>query len=168
MNPLKLNITELTAGVEHLTLTVNLSDLELESTPEFQEPLRLELKISKMGGKIFLNAHVEAKIDLACDRCLKEYSDTITQDVRLVIASAADFEATDDENLLLLEKGEQTVNIAPLMREIVLLELPVKRLCAENCQGLCPNCGADLNVETCNCNVETSDPRWEALRSLLK
>lgn len=168
MNPLKLNVTELTTGVEHLSLTVNLSDLELENAPEFHEPLRFELKLTKMGGKILLNAHVEAQIDLACDRCLKEYGDTIKQDVRLVIASASDFEDTDDENVLLLEKGEQTVNIAPIMREIILLELPVKRLCAENCQGLCPNCGADLNVETCNCDVQTSDPRWEALRSLLK
>lgn len=168
MNPLKLNLTELTAGVERLSLTVSLSDLELENTPEFHEPLRFDLKMNKMGGKIFLNAHLQAKINLGCDRCLKEYVDTINQDVRLVIASASDFAETDDENVILLEKGEQMVNIAPIMREIILLELPVKRLCDENCQGLCPKCGVDLNTETCNCDLQTIDPRWEALRSLLE
>jgi len=52
------------------------------------------------------------------------------------------------------------------MREQFYLALPMKPLCREDCKGLCPRCGEDLNVKGCGCVIETADPRWEALKTL--
>ncbi len=58
------------------------------------------------------------------------------------------------------------MDLSPLIREQVLLALPTRPLCQEDCRGLCPHCGINLNRSACGCRVETVDPRLEALRSL--
>jgi len=64
-----------------------------------------------------------------------------------------------------LYEGEE-VDLGPLIREQVLLALPTRPLCRDDCRGLCPQCGINLNHAECGCRVETFDPRLEALRSL--
>ena len=58
--------------------------------------------------------------------------------------------------------GDQ-IDLAPIVREYVLLDLPEAPLCKDDCAGICPTCGIDRNVETCECDTASSDPRWSAL-----
>ena len=60
------------------------------------------------------------------------------------------------------------LDLEPLAREALLLDLPLAPLCAEDCQGLCPRCGADFNVGRCDCVEDAGDPRWAALDVLLR
>lgn len=60
------------------------------------------------------------------------------------------------------------IDLGPLVRETLLLELPLAPLCTEDCAGLCPTCGADLNAGPCGCEPEVKDPRWAALDGLLE
>ncbi len=62
--------------------------------------------------------------------------------------------------------GHDSIDLEPLVREAVLLELPLVPLCRPDCRGLCPNCGADLNLGPCGCVVTGVDRRWEALEAL--
>ncbi|MGH9188435.1 MAG: YceD family protein [Acidimicrobiales bacterium] len=62
--------------------------------------------------------------------------------------------------------GHDTVDMEPLVREALVLELPLAPVCDESCAGLCPTCGADLNKGACGCETETGDPRWAALDAL--
>jgi uncharacterized protein len=62
-------------------------------------------------------------------------------------------------------EGDQ-VDLEPMVRELVLMELPAAPLCRVDCAGLCPTCGADLNEGPCGCDAETRDPRWAALDAL--
>jgi uncharacterized protein len=77
----------------------------------------------------------------------------------------------DDDNLraedleFSLYEGTE-VDLSPLIREQVLLALPTRPLCEDDCRGLCPHCGVNLNRTTCECRVENLDPRLEAIRSL--
>ncbi len=64
-----------------------------------------------------------------------------------------------------LYDGEE-VDVSPLIREQLLLALPTRPLCQEGCRGLCPQCGANLNLNSCDCSAAKFDPRLEALRSL--
>ena len=61
---------------------------------------------------------------------------------------------------------DDTLDLEPLVRDALLLELPLAPLCTEDCAGLCPSCGADRNETQCDCRVDDTDPRWAALRSL--
>jgi uncharacterized protein len=75
------------------------------------------------------------------------------------------FETTPDEEDIYLLKGDQ-IDLEPLVRDAVLLELPQAPLCTEGCRGLCPTCGTNLNEGTCPCETEVRDPRWAALDEL--
>jgi uncharacterized protein len=61
--------------------------------------------------------------------------------------------------------GDQ-IDLAPLVREFVLLDLPEAPLCKDDCAGICPSCGIDRNVTTCDCDTSVADPRWAGLKNL--
>ena len=61
---------------------------------------------------------------------------------------------------------EDALDLLPLVRDVLLLELPTAPLCREDCAGICPQCGADWNTTACECRTNEPDPRWAALRSL--
>jgi uncharacterized protein len=61
---------------------------------------------------------------------------------------------------------DDIVDLEPLIRDALLLELPAVPLCRPDCKGLCPSCGVDHNLTSCDCSDAEPDPRWDALRSL--
>ena len=94
-----------------------------------------------------------------CRRCLGEASGTLRVDVREL------FERGSDEEETYPISGDQ-IDVEPLVRDAVLLELPLAPLCREACAGLCPDCGANRNEVDCGHQPDTSDPRWAALDQL--
>ena len=94
-----------------------------------------------------------------CRRCLGEASGTLTVDVREL------FEVGSDEEETYPLTGDQ-IDVEPLVRDAVLLELPLAPLCREACQGLCPVCGANRNEGDCGHKPDDRDPRWAALDQL--
>jgi len=73
-----------------------------------------------------------------------------------------------DEDIRYVAPEQSEIDITEDIRETVLLAIPIKLLCKHDCKGLCPHCGANLNVESCTCAEEMIDPRWEALKKLLR
>ena len=76
-----------------------------------------------------------------------------------------DGEPPDEDEETYPLSGEQ-LDLAPLVHDALLLELPIAPLCRDDCAGLCAACGADLNEEACGCDQVAVDPRWEALEAL--
>ena len=70
-----------------------------------------------------------------------------------------------DEDAYPIEGGQ--LDLAPMTRQLVLLELDDERLCRDDCAGLCPICGIDRNAETCDCDTTVKDDRWSALEGLV-
>ncbi len=91
-----------------------------------------------------------------CRRCLRPVGGELVADFRELFSDTAE----DGEGYPF--RGEH-IDFAPLAREVILLELPLAPLCAEDCHGLCPTCGRDLNEGRCECATEAVDPRWAAL-----
>jgi uncharacterized protein len=77
----------------------------------------------------------------------------------------ADADATEDE-FVVYPQSRQTYNLDRHMRDIINFEVPMKPLCRELCEGLCPECGTNLNVERCTCIQRDVDPRWAELKKL--
>ncbi len=115
------------------------------------------------GGFIELTATVALSATAACARCGKEFpwSDTLT--VKRPVAKSLTGE--DDEYIL---AADGVLDIAELFAEEVVLSLPSKVVCSEDCLGLCPHCGKDLNSGKCSCTGKELDPRLAILQSLLK
>jgi uncharacterized protein len=108
---------------------------------------------------VVVTATVRTSWVAECRRCLKPTSGEVVAEVREVYEPKSDQEETYALN------GSQ-VDLEPLVRDAVLLGLPPAPLCKEDCRGLCPTCGADLNDGPCGCESTPADPRWAALDAL--
>lgn len=124
------------------------------------------------GSTVHVEVHLESLIEGAvargvveapwaggCRRCLQPITGTLRSEVLEV------FEAEPTEGETLLLDGDR-IDLEPLAREAILLELPIAPLCREDCQGLCPTCGIDLNEAGCDCAPVAADPRWAGLEGL--
>ena len=111
--------------------------------------------------------------DLRCGRCLDPYPFASRAPFSLRYRprpagpeiSDEDLEISDEE-LDVEYYSERSVSLREIAAEQVQLSIPMKPLCEENCQGLCPTCGANLNKEGCSCHVQESDGRWAALEDI--
>jgi uncharacterized protein len=102
-----------------------------------------------------------------CRRCLGEVNGELTVPVREIYQPRSDSgpaaSAADDAEEEVYPLLGDTLDLLPLARDAVLLNLPQAPLCRPDCAGLCPTCGADLNVGSCDCPPSITDPRWAAL-----
>lgn len=121
-----------------------------------------EANLDAVVGGIEVTADVVAPWRGECRRCLKPVEGSLTVHVRELYAPRHPGE--DDEETYPLQ-GEM-LDLKPLVRDALLLELPLAPLCSEDCRGLCPTCGADLNDAPCSCERPLADPRWAALEAL--
>jgi uncharacterized protein len=111
------------------------------------------------GGAVMVEGGVTAPWEGDCRRCLGPASGSLTMAVRELFETGS-----DEEETYRLE--DDRIDLEPLVRDAVLLELPQAPVCAEACQGLCPTCGINRNEGTCQCEPTSRDPRWAALDQL--
>lgn len=135
-----------------------------EDRTEFMEPVRVKGTVLVDKGKLDLDVHLQTRVRLNCSRCLDE----IGQEVSMKIQETwAQHVADDDLDTMPLSEGD-TVDLTDLLTKDIISSLPIQILCSENCRGLCQECGANLNRETCDCDKEQVDPRFAALKDLFK
>jgi uncharacterized protein len=129
----------------------------------------LSLRATRADDKVELTGSVSALVGFECDRCLTPLSVPVEQSFDLLYVPPL---GTGDEH----ELGEKDLSIGfyqggvidvdDLVREQIELALPMARLCSDECRGLCPECGANLNDGKCACDVEQVEMRWAALKEL--
>jgi len=133
-------------------------------------PIAVDLSYYRAGMELFFEGRLSASMVASCARCAEEFSAPNSRPFRFVLAPRA--AAHDDDGRLRTEDlefslydGDQ-IDVAPLVAEQLLLALPSRALCREDCQGLCPSCGTNLNLRRCGCEQQVRDPRLAVLRSL--
>lgn len=124
--------------------------------------------LSSYPGGVMATGRVSAPWQGECRRCGGVVSGAVEAEVRerYVIEGAGSepgFGDAEDDDAYVL--ADDILDLEPLARDAVLLELPLAPLCQEDCRGLCPRCGANLNLDTCSC-APPADPRWSALDAL--
>jgi uncharacterized protein len=87
----------------------------------------------------------------------------VSDEAHIIFAESEDEDA-DDPDVYQLDPNDQELDLRPAIREEWLLAAPSFALCRDDCKGLCPRCGLDLNTGTCQCEDTSSDPRWDALK----
>jgi uncharacterized protein len=133
--------------------------------------VRATMHISRSGRGLLISGAMAGQIALVCSRCLERFPFRAEDRLDLYCETAGpghskqDVElGRDDLDVMYLEEGR--IDTDQLLRESVLLNLPVQPLCREDCRGLCPRCGANLNHEACGCAPPSGDPRLHVLRTL--
>jgi len=120
---------------------------------------------------IRLRAGYQGKVEVACARCLDPVEHDLKGDFDLIFrplgldGESAERSITADETEIGYYHKSGLV-LEDVLREQVLLSLPARTLCRQDCKGLCPRCGLNLNTETCTCDTAPADPRWSALSEL--
>jgi uncharacterized protein len=169
----RIEVENLTAAGEPFAHTYAEGELSLdEGRARLAGETRVEGRASRKGDVIRLAGRISANVEVSCDRCLQavrtptevEFEESFTPPEE---ASRPDTERElqrDDLHVSFYE-GD-AIDLGDLVREQLLLALPGRFVCREDCKGLCPTCGADLNAERCDCAQEETDPRWAALGKL--
>lgn len=136
-------------------------------------PVVLRAEVRKDEEKVRLAGSVSTELEVPCSRCLEPYRIAVDSPFDLLFLPASSQEAAGEDDRQLDEEAasasfyeDQAIDLAQVVREQFYLALPMKPLCREDCQGLCPVCGTNRNVGTCSCENEWVDPRMDALRRL--
>jgi uncharacterized protein len=131
--------------------------------------VQVALSYYRAGSELFLSGRADDVVKASCARCVEEFTQTSSRAFRYVLApKSMGYDETDPraEDLEFSLYDGDEVDLAPLIREQVLLALTARPLCREDCRGLCPRCGANLNEGECGCRAETGDPRLAVLRTI--
>ncbi len=130
-------------------------------------------KLKKRGIEVKLGGSINGEIVLICDRCLSEFNYPIKHKFDLILKPAASLNIEGEKEL-----GEEDMEVSfyegewisfyQILREEVLLSIPYKKLCREDCKGICPICGKDLNKGSCNCRRERKNSPFAILKELLE
>jgi uncharacterized protein len=146
-------------------------DPKLRQTGDLKATGRVELVTGALG-EIRVKGHVTVRMEADCDRCLESAAVPIDSDFELYYRPVA--EGYGEEVALDESEAEMGfyegdgIALEDVLREYVLLALPMQRVCSEFCKGICPVCGQNRNQKECGCQAETVDDRWEALKNIGK
>ena len=135
---------------------------ELNGVRPFVSPVKVKGEVRNRAGIVSLHARAAFVFSAPCDRCAAETRRDMLVPLEHVLVTHLDEEDTGE---FIVVEGIR-LDLTALVREDLLLALPAKFLCREDCKGLCPICGKNLNDGSCSCK-KPIDPRLEALRQLL-
>jgi uncharacterized protein len=123
---------------------------------------RFEGTLTFEGQDCRVRGSLSGALETACDRCLARFDREVRAelDTRVVVSRLAPEERGERET------SGSVVDLTDSLREAVFLEIPIKNLCSGECRGICPRCGVNRNVESCDCGEAPGDPRWSALEGL--
>jgi len=163
-----INLEKLKSGPNKFYESLKESDLDFGKV-DFQLIDKLEASIlaTKNRTNIELRINLNYTLKLTCSRCLESYKKNFSEEGLYYLKAG---EEPLEEEKFLLEEDIYTlyyavpeVDTIPLIRELVILSLPMKTLCSPECKGLCPVCGANLNKKDCGHSQKKIDSRWNKL-----
>jgi len=138
---------------------------------DFETPLQSRVRIEKVGQSVWVKGEVKTSLLLQCVRCLKEFAHPFSSSFDLTLypskeafsGEEVELEGEDMEASF-LEGGE--IHLSEIACEQIFLEIPPQPLCREDCKGLCPVCGKDLNLSSCDCVKQEFPSSFSALEKL--
>ena len=149
----------------HIDVVVPLADVDVDD-PRLSGEIAVDVTLESTLDDIIVTGGLSVDWSDTCRRCLRPLADTIrvSVDERYAPVRETLGTRTVDPEAFPIEHGQ--LDLAPMVREEILLGVPDLPLCRPDCPGLCPTCGADLNAGPCGCQTETRDERWAALDQL--
>ena len=167
-----LLLNDLEEGASRLEFAISAESLELgDPYFSFVSPIAASVEVVRVLDSFSTSGTVRWRVSGECCRCLAPVEEDLEAPFQVLLqrkgASDDELEALEDQDEVeIVDPGTRKVDLAGRIQDLVLLELPLRVYCRENCKGLCPQCGHDLNSGPCGCQPSAVDPRWEALAKL--
>lgn len=161
---MKINIAKIDDGLSQLELREPSRGLTLLDHGHLTGDILVKLVIDKRSDDLNLKAKVVSSAELDCDRCLRIFDKKLKSNFKIYYSSK--YSDSEEQNTRHLSLSNPIIDLLDDVRSSLVLSLPIKLLCEENCKGLCPNCGVNWNQQECECHTEQTDSRWEPLKDL--
>ena len=162
---MRLNVSDIPEdGIQQeIDLLISINDSQ---EPDFAEVF---IKILKIGKKVLVEGSVKISVSLNCSRCLEDFPYPMDKSFREEYNPAEERETEGEKELSgseldLSYYSNNEIDISELVKEQVLLSVPMKALCGPECRGICPECGKNYNKGPCECSTEEVDPRLAPLK----
>lgn len=140
--------------------------VQLGLPENYKGDVNISCKMDKSIHQIVLNCEVECEADLTCDRCNTEFASNIKNNFLVTCFFEEEDRDDDHINIKFLSIDQDKIDLREEICEYLLLAVPMKNLCNEDCKGLCVSCGINLNEASCNCSQAETDSVWEPLKKL--
>ncbi len=142
---------------------LDMQDMVFSGICPIKKAVPVKGRVFNRAGIVTVDLHCEVEFVAPCDRCGKETVKQHSVHIERVLVS----QLTDLERDDIIEIPDMQLNAEELCTDEIVLYLPMKHLCREDCKGVCATCGKDLNEGKCGCKPVSHDPRLEALAQLL-
>ena len=151
-------------AVKALDFSIELEDIQFSGQDiSFTTPFVARGDIKNISGVLYLNLKVDVSFTTQCARCLEDVGVQHTFDVMEVFSKT---EHDEIEDVTILESGN--IDLSEVVEMAFIGSIPINYLCSEDCKGLCKECGANLNRESCSCADDYIDPRLSVLKQFIK
>ena len=168
---MQIHFKDLLEGQNHLVFQETQGSLSLKPEDIFlMNPVDIDLFIFRSEQKFTFQGKISALVEAECARCLRLFSFPAQAEIKFILdqTEVPDSAETQDDDYQFISKALPTYDLIPRIREALILGLPMRLLCSPNCKGLCPQCGTNLNQQSCNCKMYQIEPRWGKLEQLIK
>jgi uncharacterized protein len=165
---INIRISGLSNGEHEYHFSVPPADLTLPE--EFDSPVTVDAVLDKSARQMYLRASIAASGTFTCDRCLERFARAVTSQIALFyVYSELDAGSFPADDVRIISPDTMYIDITDDVRQSILLAVPLKMVCTDECKGLCPHCGTNWNTASCNCREtsEESDPRWDRLKNII-
>ena len=162
---MKLYRTELDSGLNNKEILIESNVISIDNVIG-----RIECTVScdktSTGYRIYGNIFCNNKF--SCDRCLIEYKKKINTSFNTILTNDSDIVRDKNKDVIMFTNSDDFVDLSGILHDIIEIEKPIKRLCSDDCKGICPSCGLDLNHNDCSCKHNSSNNELNKLKDLIK
>lgn len=173
MSEFRFNVSQLLQEPTGATRQYELNDTRFVVDETLRlAPVKGQVRLTRTPKGVLAEAEVHGNVELECSRCLTKFEHPLSLDFSeeyyqtVNVTTGVQLPAPDEDEVFLIDETH-LLDLGDAMREYVLLNLPPAPRCREDCQGLCPECGQNLNEGSCACQPEVTDERLAVLNKLL-
>jgi uncharacterized protein len=166
---LRIAIEDIPDGVSDLELTCKVEEIDLEAEAvNFIDPVTVKLNLFKHDDKVYVKAESSVAMESECAKCLAPVHEILETSSENQYRPLPEMSRYSLDDIGIRYYTEEYIDLTEDLRENLLLEVPVRILCSEDCKGLCSSCGQDLNKGKCDCCLEPEEPRDSRFADLVK
>jgi uncharacterized protein len=161
---MKIRLDRLYVGEHEIEHRESPEALDLESET-YRDPVNIVMHWDRRDPYIRVWFNISCQRQSQCDRCLSDFAYPLQAEAEVLIQLRDEgIDDNDDPDYKVVSPSEPELDFTVDIRDAILLAIPSKILCADDCRGLCSRCGVNLNEETCRCDTDVVNPQWEVLR----
>jgi uncharacterized protein len=163
---MKLNRSELQSGIDNKLFEIAVDNFNFNDLEFSEEKIQIFVSSEAIDSDIRIKGKLLISFFSTCDRCLKQFRNLRSVPYEFVISNSDKVNRKQRLDVVVIPASADIIDLIPTFRELIYIEIPMKNICTETCQGLCPNCGINVNDEQCECNVNSGHRPMEELKKI--